>query len=201
MTHNDLVKIAEQWIRKQRGFHVVLRDVQTWATREQPDVIAWKNSGASTLLECKASRSDFLADAKKGFRIRPTEGMGFHRYYCISKPFIVEEELPSGWGLLLAPNGLNKKLVVVKKSAPFTKRNESAERALLINVVRRVTEGWGRQMLGDNAPLGPNGDAHPKPARIIRELQAENRELRRRLNTKTPTMIYSPYPQDDGGLE
>jgi len=65
MTHAELITSASQWLRTGRRHAVVLSDVHTAATNEQPDVIAWKNSGFSTVVECKISRSDFRRDAKK----------------------------------------------------------------------------------------------------------------------------------------
>lgn len=176
LTHDDLVRLAEKWARRQR-YKVVLRDVRTWATREQPDVIAWRCTASSIVIECKTSRADFLRDASKYFRRNPAAGMGYERYFLVSKAFIVPEELPAGWGLMVVGN--RHAITVEKKSRSFTDRAEHEERALLVSAVRRVTEGWGRQMFGDNAPLGADGDAHPRSSRIIRDLRVENTRLRR----------------------
>jgi len=137
MTHAELVALAARWLRVARRHPVVLSDLRTMATNEQPDVIGWMNSGFSTLIECKASRADFLRDAKKGFRRDTERGMGYERYYLAPAGLLVEADMPTGWGLL-APTA--QSIRIVRKSAPFMKRSEGEERRLLVNAVRRVTE-------------------------------------------------------------
>ena len=78
MTHAQLVEKAVRWLRAYRC-GVVLSE-QACASGEMPDAIGWKQACHSVLVECKISRSDFLADRQKPFRLKP--------------------ELPSGWGLL-----------------------------------------------------------------------------------------------------
>ena len=81
MTHNELVDRAEKWLKNQ-GCGVVFRDEFRAHTHngEQPDSIGWRD-GLSILIECKASRSDFLADKKKRFRQDPSIGMGDWRFF------------------------------------------------------------------------------------------------------------------------
>lgn len=176
-THDTLCALAANWARSRR-YPMVLCDVRSWATSEQPDVIAWKNSGASLVLEVKTSRADFKHDAEKSFRRDAERGMGYARCFVVPAGLVSVDELPKGWGLIEARG---PRLVVVKKSAPFTLHNVRAERDLLVMALRRATEGWGRQIFGVNVPLAPDGDPHPKAARIIREQRAEIFELRRRL--------------------
>jgi len=52
------------------------------------------------VVECKVSRADFLADAKKEFRLRPELGLGCERLYMAPADVIKREELPKDWGLL-----------------------------------------------------------------------------------------------------
>jgi len=73
---------------------------QYCATGEVPDVIAWKGFCKSVLVECKVSRSDFLADAEKPFRLKPQEAMGSQRFYLAAAGVIRADELPKHWGLL-----------------------------------------------------------------------------------------------------
>ncbi len=67
MKHAQLVARAAEWLRSRYGCGIVLSE-QYCATGEVPDVIGWKASCQSVLVECKVSRSDFLADAHKPFR-------------------------------------------------------------------------------------------------------------------------------------
>ncbi|WP_444941229.1 hypothetical protein ACJJI3_01415 [Microbulbifer sp. ZKSA004] len=101
-THAELVNRAEHWLKSQ-GCGVVFRDEfrATTYTGEQPDAIGWRD-GLSLLIECKASRSDFLADKRKKFRQDPAQGMGDWRFYMCPPDVIREEDLPEGWGLLYA---------------------------------------------------------------------------------------------------
>ena len=99
LKHGQLVARAAQWLRCRYGCGIVLSE-QYCASGEVPDVIGWKASCQSVLVECKVSRSDFLADAHKSFRQRPEEGLGSKRLYLAPAGVIAPEELPKHWGLL-----------------------------------------------------------------------------------------------------
>lgn len=100
--HAALCLLAERWLRRQ-GFGVVFRDRFRAITDhgEQPDAIGWRG-GISAVIECKATRADFLADRNKPFRVEPTRGMGDWRFYLSPGGVITVADLPSGWGLLHA---------------------------------------------------------------------------------------------------
>lgn len=102
MTHDDLVKRAARWLRQQ-GCGIVFDDRfrAICHSGEQPDAIGWRD-GLSILIECKASRSDFLADRAKRFRQEPAKGMGDWRFFMAPVGMISVGELPQGWGLLEA---------------------------------------------------------------------------------------------------
>ncbi|MBU1248701.1 MAG: hypothetical protein KKB70_08385 [Proteobacteria bacterium] len=95
--HHDLVGRAAKWL-KNNGYKVVLTEINSMSS-ERPDALGF-NSEFSCLIECKTSRTDFLADAKKYFRRRPQEGMGALRYYLAPAGIITTEDLPEKWGLL-----------------------------------------------------------------------------------------------------
>jgi len=69
--HAQLVALAARWLK--RDHPLVITEMTAW---ESPDALGWKSSESTTLVECKASRADFLADAKKFFREHPEYGMG-----------------------------------------------------------------------------------------------------------------------------
>lgn len=73
----------------------------TVPTGENPDVLGWRDMH-SVLIESKTTRRDFLADRAKPFRIDPTLGMGDVRLYLAPPGVIAVEDLPEGWGLLIA---------------------------------------------------------------------------------------------------
>lgn len=118
---------------------------------ELPDVIGFNDEWTS-VYEIKVSRSDFFADRKKSFRIKPEKGMGNDRYFVVPKGLVTADELPKGWGLIYIYE--NNKLRVVKHSywppepdadlsvdwqrgGSFPK-NEKAERYLLYYYARRA---------------------------------------------------------------
>jgi len=98
MTHAKLVAMAVRWLRRYRC-GVVLSE-QACTSGEMPDAIGWKKACHSVLVECKASRADFLADRDKPFRQNQETGVGCERYYLAPRGLVRVEELPAGWGLL-----------------------------------------------------------------------------------------------------
>ena len=79
MTHPQLVEKAVRWLRRYRC-GVVLSE-QACVSGEMPDAIGWKRACHSVLVECKVTRSDFLADRGKPFRLKPEQGVGCERFY------------------------------------------------------------------------------------------------------------------------
>ena len=98
MTHGQLVSKAVHWLRRYRC-GVVLSE-QACVSGEMPDAIGWKRACHSVLVECKVTRSDFLADRAKPCRLKPEEGVGCERFYLVPAGLVRQEELPEGWGLL-----------------------------------------------------------------------------------------------------
>lgn len=132
MTHTECVAAAAAYMQKRSD--VVLPEFYTW-NAELPDVIAF-NRDHSTVIECKVSRSDFLADKKKSFRMNPNSGMGDTRYYCCPKGLIKPEELPVFWGLLyIYPDGKVRKQ---RESTGRFKKNIEAEHHALFYYARRA---------------------------------------------------------------
>jgi hypothetical protein len=99
ITHGQLVDIAYKWLLKNSSCGIAFKELKSLSW-EIPDVIGFGCSGFSVVVECKATRSDFLADKSKPFRVNPSLGMGTNRYYCCPKGLIEKEELPEGWGLV-----------------------------------------------------------------------------------------------------
>ncbi|RQQ88664.1 hypothetical protein DF134_18950 [Burkholderia stagnalis] len=96
--HKRLVVLGEKWLRRQ-GFAVVASELVTGGTREQADVIGFR-SNCSAVIEAKASRADFLADARKPHRV--IGGLGVYRFYLCPPGVIEVADLPERWGLLYA---------------------------------------------------------------------------------------------------
>lgn len=134
MTHKELVKRAQAWLANNQRCTIVLAELATRNT-ETPDAIGFHSSGgASILIECKATRADFLADKNKIFRREQERGMGDHRYFLVPAKLIKPDELPDAWGLL----ELHEKQVRVAREATYADANKNAEVVMLVSVLRRL---------------------------------------------------------------
>lgn len=132
MTHSDLVALAAAWLRRK---HAVVITELTHGAGEEPDAIGFTGYGKSTLVECKASRGDFLADRKKRFRQQPQLGMGRLRYMLAPDGMIAVDELPAGWGLL-KPSGSGVR--VLQHGKPFDAYGRDWEIQMLVSALRRT---------------------------------------------------------------
>ena len=96
--HKELVAVAVAQLKRWRCLPICAEMVTQNIYGEVPDAIGW-TSRASILIECKASRSDFLADLKKVFRVDfPESGMGDFRFYFTNPGVITSEtDIPLGW--------------------------------------------------------------------------------------------------------
>lgn len=106
-THASLCAIAARWLRRSHsagghGCQIAFTECHN-GDGEAPDAIGFRAVGwcdGSVVVECKATRGDFLADARKPHRVTPDAGMGRWRYYLAPEGLIDVAELPPGWGLL-----------------------------------------------------------------------------------------------------
>lgn len=110
-SHSDLVALAMRWLDA-KGFRVVVSE--PGYRREQPDAVGFKGGGFSCLVECKASRGDFLRDRDKPFRKAPAMGIGTMRVYLVAPGVCTVDDLPDGWQLLEA---LDLDTLVLKRGA------------------------------------------------------------------------------------
>ena len=137
MTHQQMVRLAEQWLRRKYRCGIVLSE-QSCASGETPDVIGWKNSCRSILVECKISRADFFADREKPWRMKPETGMGCERFYLAPLGLIGKQELPKHWGLLECKG---REVTIALKPCRQSQRTETGfmwEMNLLLASLRRV---------------------------------------------------------------
>lgn len=122
---------AYRSVQKKQRCPVVLTEIVT--SGEAPDGLGFY-AGTTYLVECKASRSDFLNDAKKPYRRESYRGLGNHRYYLCPDGLIAESELPEKWGLLYA----TEKGVRYVRTADYQVANREAEQRILLSVLRRI---------------------------------------------------------------
>ena len=144
--HERLVSIAHSWLLNTKGCSFAFAELVTYAS-ETPDAIGWRGSSSVTMLvECKATRADFLADRKKVFRRDPVRGMGSYRFYMCPEGLISAAELPDRWGLVyVKPNGRARQIVGPKgncyrPSDPFRfkDKNINGERIMMSSALRRL---------------------------------------------------------------
>jgi len=136
MTHAQLVSKAVEWLRRY-GCGIVLSE-QACVSGEVPDAIGWKGACRSVVVECKLSRSDFLADRAKPFRQNSELGLGCERWYLTPAGMLAAADLPQHWGLLESRAG---KLRVAVKAGRHNQRTPAGllyEMNLLLASLRRV---------------------------------------------------------------
>ena len=101
LSHRQLCELGARFLNQDYtsyGWHIL---IETGYRAENPDVFAFTKY-YSCLIECKASRSDFLADKKKPFRQNPQLGIGLRRFYLVNNGVATQEDMPEGWQLLIA---------------------------------------------------------------------------------------------------
>lgn len=103
MTHSELISFAWHniFFNKFNSPYGILATFEsnTAQTLEVPDIIGFGSTIEDcVVVECKASRSDFLHDAKKPFRVYPEKGMGRKRIYVVNDGVVKgAHEIPKGW--------------------------------------------------------------------------------------------------------
>lgn len=133
-THADLVALARDWLKNRCA--VVVSEITT-TPGEEPDALGWQGSD-SILIECKASRADFLADKNKVFRRNLETGLGDYRYYLAPVGVIKDDsELPDSFGWLEI-NPMTGK-IRPRRHAEYQKaKNITRETRILISCIRRI---------------------------------------------------------------
>ncbi len=180
MTHAELVMRAARWLRNTRGCSVVFTEFAC-SGGEIPDAIGWQYQH-SILVECKTSRSDFMADKNKPWRRMPELGMGLERYFMVPEGVITVADLSgldvrlryerSKWGLLWV---CRNHVRVMKKSEGFASRGRVNEIGFLVSMLRRTSLRIGP---GVTLDAWLKWDQRPKPASKVTpgELRRQHRE-------------------------
>ena len=171
MTHSRLVDEAVHWLRMKYRCGIVLSE-QSCSSGETPDAIGWKGRNHSVVVECKISRSDFLADAAKPWRVKSEGALGCERYYLASAGMISCDELPTGWGLLEIRG---REIRIARKSRKNLRGSEglAMEMNLLLASLRRVEVRidpqtitdflkWKNRMAKYNGGMLPRGLEEPE---------------------------------------
>jgi hypothetical protein len=135
--HAVLVRKVVEWLRRNYRCGIILSE-QYCATGEVPDAIGWKGQCRSVVVECKVSRADFLADARKEFRLHPELGLGSERLYMAPAGVISPNELPPSWGLLEYSRKVVRLVVKPPRRDLRTPAGMMKEMNLLLASLRRV---------------------------------------------------------------
>jgi hypothetical protein len=150
MTHAELVARAARWLRNTERCTLVLTEYSSAYVTEKPDVIGWRanwDNGHIRCInvECKTSRADFLADLRKGHRMRG-HTMGSRRWYFAPMGVLRADEMPANWGLA----EVSGRSVLRTKEAPAldetVKRNFDGELNFLLSAAANTSAAWIRNM-------------------------------------------------------
>lgn len=137
LNHAQIILLGNRWLRNQKNCGIVCSEMGG-SNAEKPDIIGW-NSSRSTLIEVKTSRADFLADAKKKWRLHPEKGMGYRRYYLCPEGLIRSDEIPEKWGLLYVRGSTQIKQI--KDTKPFEEYDVMSEMWMVVAAARRIQAG------------------------------------------------------------
>ncbi len=149
LTHADLCDLALTWLRRQptssivdgvvlqsggAGCAVAASEISTGAGGEEPDAIGFTTAGISHLIECKASRSDFMRDRHKPWRRSPL-AIGHYRWFLCPRGMVAPHELPDGWGLISVAGCTRLHRVV---QATWQKADLQCDVAALVRIARTI---------------------------------------------------------------
>lgn len=148
MTHKQLVRQMQQWLKRQ-GSTVVMAELVT-RNSETPDVIGWEGAAFSTLIECKISRANFFQDVTKQVRRCEEMGMGDLRYFACPKGLLDPSDLPKGWGLLEVGKHVSKTVQALRMAS--NKRNECV---MLMSALRRLQLSTAVYVVSEDRDTSP----------------------------------------------
>jgi hypothetical protein len=133
--HKELVRFAVRWLIGTQHCGAVLAEISTTAM-ENPDAIGWQ-AHKSIVVECKASRSDFLANRNKPC-VRVKRMVGNERYFLSKLGIVKLEDLENTeYGLIVLEDGR----CYMKKKAKFhdlSPEEYNDERTILVSALRRI---------------------------------------------------------------
>jgi len=136
MTHRQLCFKAASYLRNKgiQHFHrcqYVVCELERIG--ESPDAFGFGGS-TTQLIEVKITRSDFLSDKNKYWRIHAWAGLGRFRSYLCPEGIIKESDLPDKWGLLYIDE---KGKITRIKDPEFQECDHMAELQLIVSILRR----------------------------------------------------------------
>ena len=152
-THKQLVSRAANWLLNSRKCTVVLTEWVGGGGSDIPDAIGWHGRN-SIYVECKMSRSDFLADAKKYTRIDPDSGhrRGQQRVYLFPVGVkIHKQDIPDGWAAYEVGPYYVKAVIPLDETPAYIDKIAAAELPFLVSVLSRIQRGTAVYLM-DQSP-------------------------------------------------
>ncbi|MDE2102768.1 MAG: hypothetical protein KGL39_36325 [Patescibacteria group bacterium] len=133
--HKVLVRAAVKWLTGAQHCGAVLAEISTTAL-ENPDAIGWQ-AHKSLVVECKASRSDFLAQKNKPC-VRIGRLVGNERFYLCPEGVIKPEDLEgTGYGLIWW-DGKSSRMQSKAEFRSLDPVELLDERTMLVSALRRI---------------------------------------------------------------
>ena len=128
--------------------HTEIADV--WGYTVMHSLRKFKQRYGSWVIEVKATRSDFLADAKKPHRQPGAEALGNYRMYYAAPGIISPDEVPAGWGLVEPWGDHRHRYPVIPEYFPPTVAASMAEVRIAARLSREfeLLRGNALQMIG-----------------------------------------------------
>lgn len=152
--HRDLVIRACRWLEKSERCKRVFAEVQTLNLNEFPDAIGYNSRGGTTVVEAKASVSDFRRDASKEWKHRARAwesaplaearsshpvGMGTWRYYIMPREMVPLDAIPEDHGVLWVSD--KGKVFRMRKAPRRPLRDVNSEISILCTMLQRYELG------------------------------------------------------------
>ena len=122
-SHDDLVERAQRWMNNTLRCKAVVTERPCWALPYTWDAVGLLK-GLSVAVECKRTRSDFLADKRKWIAGNPEKAFGDLRWYFVRPGIVSLDEIPDDWGLAVCGERIVR---VLRKPTPVPRVDHEHE--------------------------------------------------------------------------
>lgn len=154
--HAGLARLGAKWLKgKRRALVTLIEPHSGREPTEIPDVLGFASDPGSghwmsMMIECKASRSDFLADLRK-----TKARTGELRWYLCPEGMLDIPDMPPGWGLLWESGGRIEERLAPQR-AQESVGTLLSERDIAVAMLRRFL-GTGPVIFPNDSIRGYNG--------------------------------------------
>ena len=134
-SHYELCCKVAEWLYKKPWTGVKYVTVELVCQRQETPGVWGTNGWASTIIEGKTARSDFLADKKKPWRQSIKDGIGSFRWYLVPENTVKPEEVPDYWGII--EHDGSKIVRIVREAKIVYGTDNCGDLAILCSILRR----------------------------------------------------------------